>query len=100
MGISSLSTWIIVGVVGVIVVRRFAPRVASLLGMLVMGAIAVWGYGVYEQGGVVGILRYPLTRPMFFGGVAALFLYECVQLGIAIKAAERRRAGSQGDVDF
>ena len=92
----SFQILIVIGVVSVIVVRRFSAVAGSIVAMLVALALGAVGYASYDQGGIVKFAFIELTRPVFLGLIGAWFGLETWGLVRALK----RRTQTEPEESF
>ncbi len=88
--------FIAIALLAVVVTRRFAPRAASVLGMLVAVGVGVWGVVTYTRGGGMAFLGVRIPPAAFFGFVALLLAFEALNLSLAVKRHRRRLAAESG----
>lgn len=64
--------WIALGIVAIMVLRRFSPIAGSSLAIIFAFVIAGWGTWVYNQNGGVGLVFMNTTLPQqaFYGIIA------------------------------
>lgn len=90
--------WIAVGVVGVVVLRRFVPIFASVFAMGLIVAVAVWGFFAYAAGDAVGIAgaNWEVPEALFYGLLLVWFGLEARTLVSEIRMRDLSKKLEEG----
>ncbi len=86
---------IVAGLLLVVLTRRIAPTLASIMGITVALAIGVWGALTYGQGGGMTFLGGLVPPFAFFAFVGVLVLFEALNLVMSLKRRRRDRLSEQ-----
>lgn len=84
--------YIAVALLTVVVLRKFIPVSASILGISISLAIATWGIVIYSQGGGMSFFGAQLSPVAFFCFVGVLTGFEALNLYVAIRRRRQRIA--------
>ncbi len=83
--------FIALGLFAVLILRRFIPLTASMLGMALTLAIGLWGTHGFQQGTPPAIAGTPLSKTAFYTFLVVLFAFEGLNLSVALKRRKKRR---------
>lgn len=78
------------GLLLVIVLRRVAPLVASVLGLALTFGMGIWGYTLYQNNSGIVFAGHTIALSTFLAFVGLIFTFEIVNLTLAL----RRRSKS------
>ncbi len=81
----------------IVVLRRFLPIAAAILGILVSIGVGAWGLQTHAQGGGMAFLGKKVPLTAFFVFVILLFVFELLNLYVAI--TRRRRLSARHEQD-
>lgn len=87
----NVTIFILLAIVSIVVLRRFLPIVASLLGIALSIGIGVWGWIAYDRGAEVALLGMPMNRTMFLGLIVVWMGLELQTLVREMRLAAARR---------
>jgi hypothetical protein len=88
---------ILVGVMAVIITRRFQPLLAGAIGLALTVAIAVWGLKTYAGGGGLAFGTMPVSREFFLVAVAFWAGMEIWSLRRILRARKEAKAEAQAE---
>lgn len=92
MNVFTISVAVVI--LAILFMRRLAPVVASVLGLLLAGSIGTWGVWVYQQGQGIALLGYAITRPIFLTIVAVWMGMELFNLQQVLRRRRRHHRES------